>query len=412
MSMFLLDKALKRLVNHGTLTIREADGTTHRYGRSEHGWPDLGLTLKDRKVASFIARHPRLGLPEAYMDDRIAIEGGDIMDFISFMRRNNPWETTGSFEPPSPIARTADKLASKFDQVNQRVASRRHVAHHYDLGDPLYDLFLDENRQYSCAYWDEGVTTLEQAQVAKMNHIAAKLALKPGMRVLDIGCGWGGLALHLHKVAGVKVHGVTLSTEQIAYAKDWAQRRGVAEDVTFGLTDYRDVEGPFDRIVSVGMFEHVGQPNFETFFRTCHDLLADDGVALIHTIGRMGPPSYTDSFTAKYIFPGGYIPALSETVAASEREHLILTDVEVLRYHYGLTIEHWYDRTTAARDEIIKLYDERFYRMWRFYLAGALTAFRWGEMVNFQIQYVRDRRALPITRDYMIEAEKAYQAKG
>lgn len=408
MSMMLLDRALRRLVTHGTLTVREPGGKQHHYGAPEQGWPDLTMVLSDSRTAGFIARHPRLGLPEAYMDGRVNFEGGDVMDFISFMRRNNPWETTGSFAPPSRIARTVDALASRFDQLNQRIASRRNVSHHYDLGDPLYDLFLDPNRQYSCAYWAEGVTTLEDAQIAKMNHIAAKLALKPGMRVLDIGCGWGGLALHLHRVTGARVHGVTLSTEQLAYAQDWAKREGVETRVTFSLTDYRDAEGPFDRIVSVGMFEHVGQPNFETFFRTCHDLLADDGVMLLHTIGRVGGPGVTDAFTRKYIFPGGYIPALSETVAASEQARLMLTDAEILRVHYGKTIRVWYDRCKQQRDRIIELYDERFYRMWMFYLAGAATVFEDGSMVNFQLQYARHRDALPLTRDYIGKVEQQY----
>ncbi|WP_338468507.1 cyclopropane-fatty-acyl-phospholipid synthase family protein [Novosphingobium sp. ZN18A2] len=410
--MMLLDRALKRLVTHGTLTVRQPDGKAKRYGTPEAGWPDLELTLKDRKVASYIARHPQLGLAEAFMDDRIDIGGGDILDFISFMRRNNPWEKEGLFEPPGLISRTVDTLSSKFDQVNQRNASRKHVAHHYDLGDQLYELFLDENRQYSCAYWDEGVETLEQAQIAKMNHIAAKLDLRPGMRVLDIGCGWGGMAMHLNRVAGVKVHGVTLSREQIAYAKQWAEREGVAGDVTFGFTDYRDVTGPYDRIVSVGMFEHVGAPNFDTFFQTCHDLLADDGAMLIHTIGRVGPPGVTDAFTRKYIFPGGYIPALSETVAASERAHLLATDIEILRVHYGKTIREWYKRCEANHDLIVERYDERFYRMWMFYLAGAATVFEDGNMVNFQIQYARRRDVLPLTRNYIHDAEKAFAAVG
>ncbi|MDE2560899.1 MAG: class I SAM-dependent methyltransferase [Sphingomonadales bacterium] len=410
--MMVLDRALRRFVKHGTVTVRDAEGKTHRQGTPEPGWPDLVVVLNDRKVGGFIARHPRLGLGEAWMDGRISIEGGDIMDFVSFMRRNNPWETTGSFAPPGLLARTADKLASSFDQLNQRLASRRNVAHHYDLGDPLYDLFLDANRQYSCAYWEDGVTSLEEAQVAKMNHLAAKLALRPGMRVLDIGCGWGGLALHLNRVAGVKVHGVTLSTEQFAYARQWARREGVESEVTFGLTDYRDAQGPFDRIVSVGMFEHVGRPNFETFFGACRDLLADDGIALIHTIGRVGPPGVTDAFTRKYIFPGGYIPAMSETVAASEKAHLMLTDAEVLRVHYGKTIREWYRRCAARRDRIVELYDERFYRMWMFYLAGAATVFEDGGMVNFQLQYARRRDTLPLTRNYIHDGEVAYSAAG
>jgi cyclopropane-fatty-acyl-phospholipid synthase len=288
------------------------------------------------------------------------------------------------------------------------------VAHHYDLSDRLYDLFLDRDKQYSCAYFTPGNTDLDldRAQLAKKAHIAAKLNLKPGQRVLDIGCGWGGMALYLHRIADVDVLGITLSEEQLKVARRRAAEAGVSDRVTFELIDYRTLTGRFDRIVSVGMFEHVGVPHFRDYFAKVRDLLADDGVALIHTIGRVGPPGYTDSFTAKYIFPGGYIPALSETMAASEREHLMLSDCEVLRVHYGLTIQHWYDRVGAARDEIVKLYDERFYRLWRFYLAGALTAFTQADMVNLQLQYVKDRYALPLTRDYIAETEKAYLAQG
>ena len=410
MSMLLLDRVLRRIIRRGTLTLTEHSGKVRTYGTAEPDWPDLGLRLLDAGVPGYIARHPTLGLAETFMDGRVAIEGGDILDFITFARRNNPWERSGDFEAKGLGGRIAERLLSRIDQINQRTASRRNVAHHYDLGDPLYDLFLDASRQYSCAYWADGVTTLEQAQIAKMDHIAAKLALKPGMRVLDIGCGWGGLALHLHRVAGVEVHGVTLSKEQIAYAKAWADREGVANKVTFGLTDYRDVTGRFDRIVSVGMFEHVGAANFPAFFRKCHDLLADDGVMLLHTIGRSDPPGGTDAFTRKYIFPGGYIPAMSETLAAIEPHKLMLGDIEILRRHYGLTIREWYKRCAANRARIVELYDERFYRMWMFYLAGAATAFEYGGLVNFQFQIVRNRDAVPLTRDYIGRAEAEMRA--
>lgn len=408
MSMLLLDRALRRIVRHGTLTVTESSGRTRVYGTAAPDWPNLGLRLIDDGVAGYIARHPRLGMAEAYMDGRVEVEGGDIMDFVSFIRRNNPWEHPGDIEAPGLLARLRQNLASRIDQINRRNASRKNVAHHYDLDDRLYDLFLDPCRQYSCAYWGEGVTTLEDAQLAKIEHIAAKLALKPGMRVLDIGCGWGGLALHLNRIAGVSVHGVTLSKEQYGYARAWAEREGVSDRVTFGLTDYRDVAGRFDRIVSVGMFEHVGVPNFPTFFAKCHDLLTEDGVMLLHTIGRVGPPGSTDDFTRKYIFPGGYIPAMSETVAAIEPNKLMLTDVEVLRRHYGMTIREWYRRCVAQEAQIVGFYDERFYRMWLFYLAGAATAFEHGDMVNFQFQIVRDRDAVPLTRDYIGREEAGY----
>jgi cyclopropane-fatty-acyl-phospholipid synthase len=410
MSMLLLDAALKRLIRQGTLTLTEASGRQRRYGTETPGWPNLGLKLHDAGVPGKIARNPSLGFAEAYMDQRADIEGGDIMDFVGLVRRNNPWDSGRDLDNPGLLAKARLAVIGRIDRINARTASRRNVAHHYDIDDRLYDLFLDPNRQYSCAYWADGITTLEDAQIAKMNHIAAKLALNPASRVLDIGCGWGGLAIHLHKVTGAKIHGISLSKEQIGYAKAWAEREGVADAVTFGLTDYRDVTGKFDRIVSVGMFEHVGTPNFQTFFRQCHNILPADGVMLLHTIGRSGPPNVTDDFTRKYIFPGGYIPSLSETMAAIEPNKLMLADCEILRRHYAPTLRAWFDRCVAQHARIVELFDEKFYRMWLFYLAGAATAFEHSELVNFQLQLVRDRDAVPITRDYIHETETRLNA--
>lgn len=407
--MWLLDKALSRLIKRGTLTLITATGKRTVYGRAESGWPDLVMRLTDDKVAGYIARHPRLGMAEAYIDGRVVVEDGDIMDFIAFVRRNNPWEQGRDLDRPSRTGHLLKRASNRLQQLNQRGASKRNVAHHYDLGNDFYRLFLDEHWQYSCAYWDDGVTDLAQAQEAKLAHIAAKLKLEPGMRVLDIGCGWGGMARYLHEKTGVEVLGVTLSEEQIAYAKARAEADGVADKVRFELRDYRDVQGSFDRIVSVGMFEHVGAPNFREFFRNCHNLLAPDGVMLLHTIGRVGGPGATDTFTQKYIFPGGYIPALSETVAASEPARLMLSDVEILRVHYAKTLRAWYANCVANRDAIVAMYDAKFYRLWTFYLSGATAAFEYGGMVNFQLQYVRDRHSLPLTRDYMAETEATYR---
>ncbi|WP_454885698.1 class I SAM-dependent methyltransferase [Sphingomonas oryzagri] len=406
----LLDPLFRRIVRQGELVITDAAGRVHHYGAPDPARAPVRLTFHDKRVPLDVARRPVLGFPEAYMDGRIDVEGDDILAFVDLFRFNARWESSiddGLHTGEHP-------LLTKLGRFNNLRKSKRNVAHHYDLSDRLYDLFLDRDKQYSCAYFtpENEDRDLDRAQLEKKAHIAAKLNLKPGQRVLDIGCGWGGMALYLNRVADVDVLGITLSEEQLKVAKRRAEEAGVADRVKFELIDYRVLTGKFDRIVSVGMFEHVGVPSFREYFAKVRDLLADDGVALIHTIGRMGPPSYTDSFTAKYIFPGGYIPALSETVAASEREHLMLSDVEVLRLHYGYTIQHWYDRTGAARDQIVALYDERFYRMWRFYLAGALTAFTQADMVNFQLQYVRDRHALPLTRDYIAEAEKALLAKG
>ena len=305
----------------------------------------------------------------------------------------------------------ADELRARLDRLNWQRRSRRNVAHHYDLGDQLYELFLDKDLQYSCGYFTDPANTLEQAQEDKKAHIAAKLYLRRGQRVLDIGCGWGGMALYLHAKAGVEVTGITLSQEQLTTAQRRAQEAGVADRVKFELIDYREVAGEFDRIVSVGMFEHVGPPFYGAFFRKCRELLTDDGVMLLHTIGRMGKPGTTDRFMSKYIFPGGYVPALSEIVGASERERLIMTDCETLRLHYYYTIRHWYDRTKTHQAEIVDQYDARFYRLWLFYLAAAMTMFSESGNVNYQLQYARRRDALPITRNYMSEAEAALRTQ-
>jgi cyclopropane-fatty-acyl-phospholipid synthase len=298
----------------------------------------------------------------------------------------------------------------RFLKNNKPKRARRNVAHHYDLSDELYETFLDEDRQYSCAYFTSAGNDLEQAQADKKAHIAAKLDLRPGQRVLDIGSGWGGMALYLHKVAGVDVLGVTLSEHQLRVSRQRAAGAGVSDHVKFELIDYRHLEDQFDRIVSVGMFEHVGAAHYDEFFAKCRELLKPEGVMLLHTIGKLGSASKgPDPFTEKYVFPGYHIPSLSEMSAASEKVRLITTDVEILRLHYAYTLREWLKRFTAARDKILKLYDERFIRMWEFYLAGGIVMFESGSACNYQVQYVRDRNALPITRDYMAEAEDRYR---
>ena len=405
--MWLLSRLLDRVVKRGVLTLIDANGKSERFGAPDPAFPDVTVRFADKGVAGAIARNPRLGFGEAWMNGRILMEQGDIADLLTLFRGNAPWEKGGKVLKPKGAVRQALSVAKgRLDRINWERKSKRNVAHHYDLSDRLYDLFLDADRQYSCAYYTDPANSLEQAQADKKAHIAAKLHLQPGQRVLDIGCGWGGMALYLHAKTGADVLGVTLSEEQLKVARRRADEAGVADKVRFELIDYRKVEGQFDRIVSVGMFEHVGPRHYREFFFKTRELLADDGVMLLHTIGRMGKPGTTDPFTAKYIFPGGYNPALSEIVAASELARMIATDVEVLRLHYALTLEEWYRRTTAAREAIIDLYDERFFRLWQFYLAGAASAFRYGGLVNFQLQYVRNRHALPITRDYIGAAEQ------
>ncbi|KQN71078.1 SAM-dependent methyltransferase [Sphingomonas sp. Leaf62] len=403
--MALIDTFLARTVRRGTLSLTHADGRIVHFGTPDPAFPDVAIRFTRPGVAGRIVRHPALGAAEAFMDGELVIDRGDIRDLVELLTGNTPWGRGGGLRPSLPI-RLFDAVRHRIDRVNMARRSKRNVAHHYDLSDRLYALFLDTDLQYSCAYFTDADHGLEQAQADKKAHIAAKLAIRPGMRVLDIGCGWGGMALYLHEKTGAEVLGVTLSEEQIKVARRRAEAAGVADKVKFELIDYRDVTGRFDRIVSVGMFEHVGPPQYGTFFRKCRELLTDDGVMLVHTIGRMGVPGVTDTFTTKYIFPGGYNPALSEIVRGYEGTKLIASDIEVLRVHYAHTIDHWYARTVAAKDAIVDLYDEKFYRMWTFYLAGAAAAFRHGGMVNYQVQLTRDRWALPLTRDYLVEEER------
>jgi cyclopropane-fatty-acyl-phospholipid synthase len=403
--MSLIDRFFARAVQKGQLTVIHYNGRTMEFGAPDPAIAPVTIRI-GKGVEGKILRDPSLGAAEAYLDGSLSIEQGDIRDLLWLVTSNNRWEEGKGNLDPSLLRRAVDGVVFRLNRINMRRRSKRNVAHHYDLSDRLYDLFLDADRQYSCAYFTDPSNSLEQAQSDKKAHIAAKLALKPGMRVLDIGCGWGGMALYLHEKTGAEVLGVTLSEEQLKVARRRAEEAGVSDKVKFELIDYRDVTGTFDRIVSVGMFEHVGPPMYRAFFAKCRQLLNDDGVMLIHTIGRAGAPGVTDAFTAKYIFPGGYIPALSEIVRGYEGMRYFMTDVEVLREHYGHTLNHWYDRTVAARDAIVGLYDERFYRMWTFYLAGSMVSFFNGGLVNYQLQFARSRRGLPMTRDYMVEGER------
>ncbi|MEG3124352.1 cyclopropane-fatty-acyl-phospholipid synthase family protein [Sphingomonas sp. GB1N7] len=404
--MALIDLFLSRRVKRGQLTVHHADGKTSHFGTPDAAFNDVTMRFTDTGAANFIVRNPGLGAAEAFMDGRLVIEHGDIRDLVNLLAGNGPWEAGGRGLKPSPARRAVAAVTHRLNRINMARKSKRNVAHHYDLSDRLYDLFLDADRQYSCAYYTDPANSLEQAQADKKAHIAAKLALKPGMKVLDIGCGWGGMALYLYVKTGVEVLGITLSEEQLKVARRRAEEAGVADKVKFELIDYRHVTGQFDRIVSVGMFEHVGPAHYRAFFRKCRELLTEDGVMLLHTIGRMGAPGVTDDFTAKYIFPGGYSPALSEIVRGYEGMRMFPTDIEVLRLHYAYTTDAWYDRAVAAKDQIVALYDERFYRMWTFYLAGASQAFRYGGLCNYQVQLTRSRLAVPITRDYMFEEER------
>jgi len=405
-SMSLIGKLVGTLVKRGRLTLVGADGSRESYGPG--GGADLTVRFMDRRVPFAIARNPRLAFGEAYMDRRLVIEDGTILDLLEMIVGANRWEDGGKGRKMISQGKVTSLLA--LLRRNPADKSLKNVAHHYDLSDELYDLFLDDDRQYSCAYYTDPRNSLEHAQADKKAHIAAKLDLKPGQHVLDIGCGWGGMALYLTKVAGVSVTGVTLSEEQLGVARRRAEEAGVADQVRFELIDYRHVTGTFDRIVSVGMFEHVGAAHYDEFFATCKKLLKRDGVMLLHTIGRLGSEGAPDPFTDKWIFPGYHLPSLSQMSASSEKVRLIASDVEMLRIHYAYTLRAWLERCVAAKDRIVALYDERFYRMWEFYLAGGIVMFESGAACNYQVQYVRDRYALPITRDYMAEAEGRYRA--
>ena len=424
--MAILDRLLDGRIHHGEIRVIRPDGSDRVFGQAADGWPSVTLRIISKNAERRILTNPRLGLGEAFMDGAISVDDDDIMGLAELVRRNNVWEKGGRIGDPRPLKSVLKKIARPFQQMNSLARSRDNVAHHYDLSNDFYRLWLDRDMQYSCAYWPDAdlgsggaarsQLSLDDAQTAKKAHIAAKLDLQAGQRVLDIGCGWGGMALYLNRVADVDVLGITLSQEQLKLARQRAADAGVSDRVNFELIDYRDLAkreaGKFDRIVSVGMFEHVGAPQFDTFFRAAADLMTDDGVMLLHTIGRMGKPGATDAFTRKYIFPGGYIPAISETISASEKVKLIASDIENLRMHYALTLREWDARVRGVRDEIITRYDEKFYRMWIFYLAGATAAFESGGMCNHQYQFVRGRRALPLSRDYMLAAERKYLELG
>ncbi len=402
----MLGKFVEKLISRGRVTVITADGKSETYGPG--GGLAVTIRFLDRKVPLELLRNPRLGFGEAYMDGRLVIEDGTMLDLLELITSSNRWEDGGRGRKLIGKSKLSSLIA--LLRRNRPERARRNVAHHYDLSDELYEIFLDADRQYSCAYYTGPGNSLEQAQADKKAHIAAKLGLEAGQRVLDIGCGWGGMALYLHKVAGVDVTGITLSEEQLKVARRRAQEAGVADHVRFELIDYRDLTGQFDRIVSVGMFEHVGLAHYDEFFARCRDLLKPDGVMLLHTIGKLGTAKAApDPFTDKYIFPGYHLPSLSQIVAASAKSRLVASDVETLRLHYAYTLREWLRRFIAARSRVEAMYDERFFRMWEYYLSGGVVMFEHGAGCNYQVQYIRDREAVPITRDYLAKAEALYR---
>jgi len=403
--MSIISRLIGTLLTRGRITLVQPDGSRETYGPG--GGKELTVRFTDKRVAFDLVRNPRLNFGQTYMDGRLVIEDGTILDLMEMITGANRWEDGG--QGRALMRKGKIKGLKKLFRRNDATKSKRNVAHHYDLRDELYQLFLDGDRQYSCAYFTDPGNSLEQAQSDKKAHIAAKLYLKPGMKVLDIGSGWGGTALYLNRVADVDVLGITLSEEQLKVARRRAEEAGVADRVKFELIDYRHLSGKFDRIVSIGMFEHVGAAHYEEFYAKCRELLAENGVMLLHTIGKLGGAGAPDPFTDKWIFPGYHLPSLSQMSAASEKVRLIASDVEMLRLHYAYTLRHWLERATKARDKIVAMYDERFFRMWEYYLAGGIVMFESGAACNYQVQYIRDRNAVPITRDYMMEAEGRYR---
>ena len=401
----ILDAILRRFVTYGRISVRYPDGTLVTYSGADG--PEAGAEIRTDQALRRLIFDPALAIGECYMDGTLIPLGCTLYDVLDVMCRN---VMAGGSSPGLRVPKIIRRATRRWAQFNPVQRSRRNVAHHYDLGDDLYALFLDKDWQYSCAYFPIGTESLDEAQTAKKRHIAAKLMLdRPGLSVLDIGCGWGGLSLTLARDHGARVLGVTLSTEQLARARARAQAAGLEDRVRFELLDYRDpsLTESFDRIVSVGMFEHVGINHYDAFFRTVHRLLSPSGVALIHAIGRSDGPSTTNPWISRYIFPGGYSPALSEVLPAVERSGLIATDLEILRLHYADTLRHWRRRFAARRADAATLYDERFCRMFEFYLAGSELAFRRMTHMVWQIQLTREMRTVPFTRDYIAAAESA-----
>ena len=401
--MYLLSSMLSRFVRKGTLRIIDSGGKVHEFKGTPE--PLATIRLHEGGLPLKLFRNPELHLGEGYMNGTITLVDCTLSDFLGLFSINRG--SLASY-PLQKVIRKITRMLRIINQRNPIGKAQQHVAHHYDLSRELYELFLDKDLQYSCAYFLRPDDTLETAQANKRRHITAKLKLEPGQKVLDIGCGWGGLALEIAKRADVEVLGVTLSKEQLNVAAERARTLGLDDRVRFELLDYRHITERFDRIVSVGMFEHVGVIHYDEFFNKIFNLLTDSGFAILHSIGHMSPPGSSGPWLRKYIFPGAYAPAISEVFAATERQHLWVADVEVLRVHYADTLVEWNKRFQENREKIAGIYDERFCRMWEFYLICAEAVFRTGAGMVFQMQLSRTRDAAPLSRDYMFDNERNY----
>lgn len=396
---------LRQVVATGSLAFIDANGVRRDYG--DGTGPGVVVKLHDRRVEWALGIDPSLAFGEAFMSGRLLLERGSIYDLLETLIINANRQTQPGTSRLLDRLRYATRLVRQYNPAGR---AARNAAHHYDIPPDIYELFLDPDWQYSCAYFPHEGVDLAEAQRAKKRHIIAKLRMAPGQSVLDIGCGWGGLALSVARLADACVTGITLSSEQLRRARQRAQAAGLDAQVSFALQDYRNVERQFDRIVSVGMFEHVGVNHYQKFFDKIHALLKNDGVALVHSIGRSEGPGITNAFIEKHIFPGGYIPSLSEVLPAIERAGLMVADIEILRLHYARTLRAWREAFMARRDEAKQIMDERFCRMWEFYLAGSELAFRHQGMMVFQIQLIKQVDALPLTRDYILEDERRLDA--
>jgi cyclopropane-fatty-acyl-phospholipid synthase len=405
--MFPLEHMLKSFVRRGKLTVIDAEGKVHIFGGTEPG-PEATMRLTDPTLYRTLFFNPELAAGEAYMDGRMSFENSTLRDFLTLFSVNRL--SLGSYPLQKALKRVSIAL-KRFQQANPVGKAQQNVAHHYDIGNDFYKLFLDRGMQYSCAYFLSDADTLDEAQQNKLRLIAAKLNMKPGLKILDIGSGWGDLALYLGRMADVQVTGVTLSKEQCALANEKAKQQGLADRVRFKLLDYRKVDDTFDRIVSVGMFEHVGVAHYGEFFAKVNELMTADGLMLLHSIGHMSPPGTASPWLRKYIFPGAYSPALSEVFTAVEQNSLWVTDLEFLRVHYAKTLAHWESRFQANRAKVAEMYDERFCRMWEFYLISAEMMFRTGSQLVFHMQLAKKRDAAPIVRDYITDLQREYIAR-
>ena len=395
------EELLERLVRAGTLTVIHADGTRRTFGDGSED--EIVIRFHDGEAQAALARNPVMAMGELFSEGRYTVEKGDIFDLLSLLKRNG---SSKALPPKMAAWPVANLLAGRMKDAIVGDRAKANVAHHYDLDAGLFDLFLDKHKQYSCAYFPDGDEDLDTAQLKKMRHITAKLMVEPGHSVLDIGCGWGGMAIYLAKVCGARVTGVTLSENQAREARERVAAAGVADRVTIALQDYRAVTGSFDRIVSVGMFEHVGLANYATFFRSlCDRLVRVGGVALLHSIGDTKPRRRNNPWMEKYIFPGTYVPAVSEVVLRAEEAGLLIKDVEIWPIHYARTLRAWRGRFMARREEAERLYDAGFARLWEFYLAAMETSFRHDRLFVFQMQLARHQDAVPFSRDYIAAQE-------